>query len=226
MSYQIPPNVCFIDIETLPDDASVGMDLTRAPGAAAHDSDLEVRLHKWRRHSLDPLAGRVGLITIATGEAGVHVIDAADDERAGLTELKTHIDDHYNTLRGPYDIIPTLVWVGHNGISFDFPFLQIRALKHGLPLLAAEFHQDRPWDGTLIDTLRWWPQMGSNGRPRGTLDAICAHLGIERTDNPIDGSQVLDAYVSGHWADVVAHGVADVRDLREVYRVLAQMRGA
>ena len=30
--YQIPDSVCFIDLETLPADATVGMDLTRAPG--------------------------------------------------------------------------------------------------------------------------------------------------------------------------------------------------
>ena len=61
---------------------------------------------------------------------------------------------------------------------------------------------------------------------RGTkLGDLCELFGIDHDiDNPIDGSQVLAAYVEGQWADVIAHAAADVRDLRELYRILWKVR--
>lgn len=264
----IPDHVGIVDIETLPGDAVVGMDLTQAPGwvptpidlppierrtvpsswkdeakkaawevkeKARFDAEAEKQTGKiatleadqkakalkdWRAHSLDPMKGRIGLITLAMGEHSVHVIDCAEDERAGLVELGEFIMDHQAGMNGR-----RIQWVAHNGFGFDFPYVQLRALAHGSTKLASRFHQEKQWDNHLVDTLKWWPQMGGWGKPKGNLDAICAHLGIERLDNPIGGAKVLDAYVEGRWPDVVKHGVADVRDLREVFRVLLEVRG-
>jgi len=260
--YKIPDSVVFIDLETLPGDATVGMDLTQAPGWEApplvveepkrrtvpasykkdtaiqswllkeqgrmREARLEARakaweaqkeekakaLKRWRDGSLDGYRARIACIAIASGEHPVQVIDCAEDEEAGLRELGIVMS-------------PGRTFVAHNGEGFDFPMVQIRALKYGGVRLAARLHQGKPWDGRLVDTLKWWPTLGGWGdRFKGTkLDDICRHLGIERTDNPIDGSQVLDAYVRGDWPDVIAHAHADVRDLREVYRVLAEVRG-
>ncbi len=266
--YKIPDDVVFIDLETLPGDATVGMDLTQAPGweapplvveepkrrtvPASYKKDTAIQswllkeqsrmrealvdarvkaldaqgeekakaLKRWRDGSLDGYRARIACIAIAFGEQPVQVIDCAEAEEAGLRELERRT---YHL--GPN---PVRIWVAHNGEGFDFPMIQIRALKYGgLRYLAARLHQEKPWDGRLVDTLRWWPTMGGWGdRFKGTkLDDICRHLGIERTDNPIDGSQVLDAYVREDWPDVIAHAHADVRDLREVYRVLAEVRG-
>jgi len=258
----IPDSVCFVDLETLPGDAAVGMGLTRPPGwsppplvveeperrtvpaawkdpakiqawyvkeqirhkaareearAKAHQGQLDTQsqaLAEWRRGSLDGYKARIACVSLAFGEGDVMIIDCAEDEEAGLREL----EGLTRTVR---------TWVAHNGEGFDFPMLQIRALKSRGYNLAHRLHQEKPWDGRLVDTLKWWPTMGGWGdRFRGTkLDDICAHLGIDRTDNPIDGSQVLDAYVRGDWGQVIAHARADVRDLREVYRVLAEVRG-
>lgn len=262
MSYTIPDSVIFIDLETLPADASVGMDLTQAPGwtppplvmeeperrtvpsswkdpgkiqtwyakeqirytAALGEAKTKAyqvqrddrikALEHWKRASVDGYRARIACVSYAIGERPVQVIDCVEDEAGGLRELAM--------MTGPRS-----TWVAHNGEGFDFPMIQLRAIKHGGLRLAGRFHQSKPWDGTLVDTLKWWPTLGGWGdRFKGTkLDAICEHLGIERTDNPIDGSQVLAAYVEGRWEDVIAHAAADVRDLREVYRVLAEVRG-
>lgn len=116
--------------------------------------------------------------------------------------------------------------VAHNGRRFDFPLLQLRALKHGQLDLARSLHQAKPWDERLIDTCEWWPRTGWGASGSSArMDDICAFLGIDRPDNPIDGSQVLDAYVSGRLDEVVQHCLADVRVLREVFVTLATMRG-
>lgn len=271
MKNSIPCSVGFIDLETLPSDAVVGMDLTRAPDwvepspepkvverrecprnykdkakiatweagedareLAAVEKALEAAveavdaqrlstLEKWRKGSLNAYRGRIGLIAVALGEGDVHTIDCAEDEKAGLQEL-ARMAMRWTHALGACNKRPT--WVAHNGIRFDFPMVQLRALAHGSTILARRFHQEKAWDGRLVDTAEWWPTVGGWGkRFEGTkLDDICAHLGIERPDNPIDGSQVLDAYVEGRWDQVVAHGYADVRDLREVYRVLRDVR--
>lgn len=173
-------------------------------------------LEEWRKHSLDPMKGRIGLIVVAFGDGEPQAIDCSVDEAAGLAQLREMIRP-----RG------RLTWVAHNGHNFDFPYLQIRALAYGDLELAGAFHQEKPWDGTLVDTLSWWPQVGGRTRYRkGRLESLADHLGIPWEDNPITGGQVLDSYVEGRWDDVIAHGIADVRAMREVYRILAEVRGA
>ncbi len=259
----IPDNICFIDIETLPEGATVGMDATRAPGweppsvegfvaeperktcpahfrkpdaierweanesgrysAAVRDAWLaaheamkaeKVKARKeWASGSLDGMRGRIACVSIAFGEGEIDVIECAEDEAGGLADL-----DAVMRRRKPRAI------VAHYGIGFDFPFIQLRAVKHDLLGLARRFHQDKPWDGLLVDTKALWPMVrGSKG---ANLANVCAFLGIDHdVDNPITGADVLDAYIAGRWGDVVAHAAADVRDLRGVYRVLAQVRG-
>ena len=271
----IPDNVVFIDLETLPGDATMGMDLTQAPGweapplvveepkartrprnlkdpakiqiwhvgeakrmeeawLAAKAKAREDRgaerakaLKHWRDGSMDGYRARIACISIAFGEHPVQVIDCVDDEGAGLRELGAwaYRSIQWQRARNPGGF-RGLRWVAHNGDGFDFPMIQLRAMGHGGLRLAGRFHKEKAWDTHLVDTLKWWPTMGGWGdRFKGTkLDDICGHLGIKRTDNPIDGSQVLDAYVRGEWPDVIAHAHADVRDLREVYRVLADVR--
>ena len=267
MTYEIPDSVCIIDLETLPADATVGMDLTRPPGwedpplvvedpkrrtvpasykkestiqdwwvkerlrfkAALEDAQVAAveaqaaakakATETWKRGSVDGYRARIACISLAFGEGDVVVIDCVDNEEAGLRQL--------GQITSGLDRPAVRTWVAHNGEGFDFPMLQIRALKYKGYNLAHRLHQEKTWDGRLVDTLKWWPTLGGWGdRFKGTkLDDICAHLGIERSDNPIDGSQVLDAYVRGDWDQVIAHAKADVRDLREVYRVLAEVRG-
>jgi DNA polymerase elongation subunit (family B) len=262
-----------VDIETLPQDATIGMDLRDPPGwmpepfeialftpedrqpprnwkdpvkiagwwrdertrqqgaeaahmtaqAEAQDAHAEaqrVKAEKWYRDaSLDPHRLRVACIGYSINEGPVEVIDCVGGERAGLVafaDVVASIDPHQ------------LRFVAHNGKRFDYPVMQLRALHHGVNALAAALHQGKPWDAKLADTKEWCPVVRDwYGRPSSStsMDSVCALLGIGRPDNPIDGSQVLDAYVDGRWSDVIAHCHADVRDLREVYRRLAAMRG-
>jgi hypothetical protein len=250
----IDDRTALIDLESLPQDARVGMDLRAPPGwkpapyvaesrqvprnykseeaiarwragemdrlrgaEAKHREGQREKGEAWYRDaSLDPFRGRIACVGIAVGEGDVEVIDCVDDERRGLLDLQTLLAD----------VKPQRI-VAHNMDGFDGPFIQIRALKWGADKLAAGFHQDKPWDGFLVDTHEWWPATHYRGRNRSSakLDNICGLLGIERRENPIGGAQVLDAYIDGRWGDVVAHCRADVRDLREVFRRLAAMRG-
>jgi hypothetical protein len=245
----LPGSVMFLDLETLPGGASVGMSLQQAPGWVASapvvaaravpqnykdpakvaawqakeaervaaeavkvaEQDRAAALEHWKRGALRFADARIACIGYAFGDGQAQTFDASQSELAALQWLDALIQD-----RQPERI------VAHNGSGFDFPMVQIRAMKHGLYSLAGAFHVDKPWDQRMVDTLAWWPGRYSKG---GSLDTCAEVLGISRAANPISGGQVLDAYVGGRWADVVAHCVDDINVLREVYRALWEVRG-
>ena len=173
---------------------------------AAVDAAREKARLQWAKGSLSPMTGRVACISYAFGEGVVGVIECAEDERLGLQTLTNvvHLADSI---------------VGHNILGFDAEYLWKRALKHRLPKLAKMMRQSKPWDGYLLDTMRMF---GPGYREYTSLDALCAFLDIERAPSEIDGSGVHAAYLSGQWAKVVEHADADIVDLREVYRRLAE----
>ena len=246
----LPESTMIIDLETLPGDAVVGMDLTCAPGWAPPMPEVEVRacptnykdkqliatweakeelrqvaathkeleaqrvkdLKHWRDGSMRYADMRIACIGYAFGEEEPATIDCAEDEQAGLKELSALISDR----------LPRRI-VAHNGAGFDFPAVQIRAMRWRGFWLAGRFHQEKPWDKKVVDTFLWWP--GGKWDKGRSLDACAELLGISREGNPIGGAQVLDAYVDGRWCDVADHCLDDIAVLREVYRALREVRG-
>ena len=174
----------------------------RAAAESAVDDDQAAAWESWKKGSLSPMTGRIACISMAFDEEAVEVIECAEDEAEGLFELGER-------LRRPAII------VAHNGHGFDFEWLWKRCVKHRMPRLAVWFRQPKPWDDQLLDTLMLW----NNGarHKRGTLDALCKFLDVERAPSAIDGAGVLDAYISGRWHEVVEHAAADIEDLREIY---------
>jgi len=118
--------------------------------------------------------------------------------------------------------------------DFDSTFLFGRSIRLGHIALAgmiAEPHYSstaklklytRPT--TVIDAMTLWPLQGGKRGPR--LADACAALGIGHgKGNPIDGSQVLDAYMDGREREVLDHCLADVRDLEQVWDALRGVWG-
>jgi len=261
----------FLDIETLPRGATVGMDLTQPPGwvaatyhdpppahptpppahyvkadarqkwvlrqaekmtaylareperRAAHEQRQATEAVSWfRQRALNPLTMRIACVGYAIDAEPPEVLSEPEDEQALMLRLHELL-----VQRRPQRI------VAHNGHRFDFPALQVAAVRGSWspdpplrprrePQLARWFFQDKPWDTRLFDTCMKWPTTGRGG---GSLDAICEGMGIPRNDNPISGAAVLDHYVAGDWGAVLDHCAADVRALREVYRLLCAMIG-
>jgi uncharacterized protein YprB with RNaseH-like and TPR domain len=117
-------------------------------------------------------------------------------------------------------------WVGHNIMHFDIPFIQARALHHGMPDLARKLDRNRmpPWEKRVLDLMKLWPRTGQDRnfwkdglRGMGGIDTICQFLGIEVEDG-ISGADVYEAYLRGDRASVEKHLYADVIRVREVFR--------
>lgn len=239
--------VMLLDLECAPEAAFVGMDLSDPPGWKpephpgfanrkppknykklekkaewiANDRDgwpaeLEIWTAKQRaagrewfdKKAKTPMELRILCIGYAFDDEPPEVIECFEDDEAGL--LRLH---EICTRRKPSRV------VAHNGASYDFRVVQLRAMKHGLLDIAAKFHQEKPWETHLFDTMLGWPVKYTG------MDVICAFLGLDRPDNPIVGAEVLQAYVDGRQDEIVAHCRDDIRVLREVYKVVAKVRG-
>jgi len=234
----IRENVCFLDIETLVEDAVEGMDPTCAPGwEAPKIEDLveepkrrtcpanygDAAAERWESKESTRYSAAVRDAWLAAHEAiqldraktretwakgslsplrgRVACISLAFGERA--VQVIECADDERGglwALNAELGRVEPDVIVTHNGFGFDFEFLWKRALKHRIPDLSQAMRQGKPH----------------------SLDTVCAFLDIERAPSTIDGSGVLDAYLSGRWAEVVEHAAADIVDLRNVYRRLIE----
>lgn len=119
-------------------------------------------------------------------------------------------------------------WVGHNILRFDIPFLQVRAMHHGLHPLARclNRHTVKPWESRIIDTMRVWPRTGKemgawrNGlKGLSSLDSICMLLGIPLQEG-VSGADVYQCWLDGRGDEVEHHLDMDIRQVRDVFRAI------
>ena len=176
----------------------------------------------WRGGSLRPSRGRVYSIGwTVEGHSHVAVAETEAAEVGALDELYEKIMSYRP------DVL--VAW----NAPFDTGFLWQRAIRHGHPIAGciAEPHYSvtaklkrygrKPM---ILDAMDLWP-LPARKAGEGSMNAACEALGIARPDNPIDGSQVLDAYMDGRGAKIVAHNRADVRDLWQVWEQLRHVWG-
>ncbi len=199
-----------IDIETLPIDAYEGMDI------AAHVASLPPpeppkrykkpeSIAKWQRENAEA-EWRKSVFRFDGVRVGcVGVISKHD----ALVMSGPERDVLRDTLAAIPDRGRLLVWG-----DYDARVLRARMLAHGIPFGPLST-AGKPWERRVTD-LQGLIAEALNGYARNTkgisVDAVCSFLGVERSDNPIDGAGVLDAYVEGRWQDVIDHCRADVRD--------------
>lgn len=169
------------------------------------DANRGAALEEWRRSVFRFDGVRIATIGVSGASyAWVFEAESEKDEQSMLKNFVYSIPD-----RG------RIITFG----DYDARVIRARLLAHGLPL--GPFspwrggQEVKPWDRRVVDLQRLTADV-LNGAPNKitgiSVDALCEFLGIERFDNPIDGSRVLDAYVDGRWDDIVAHCLADVRD--------------
>lgn len=180
------------------------------------------------RAPLDPTIGMVACIGFAVDDRDAEAIgdftaslDALDAERATLltfAEILAH------------RITPRLV--AHNGAGFDAPFIQARAMVHYARTGDAAFARlarrmgklgGKPWESPIVDTAALWPTCGYGGsKGSAKLTDICAALGIVRAPS-IPSAEVPAAWDRGDREAVRTHVLADVDDLRAVWRVIREV---
>ena len=161
----------------------------------------------WRKGALDCLDGRVLCVGVAVEDGGPKVL-MEDTEEATLARLQAGLERCAGKARGRLRI-----WTW-NGFGFDRGWLARRASRLKLYELSSRTAVGKPWEAD--DLMLAW-QMG-NRRQRSKLDDVCAFYGIERTANPIKGSEVLDRYMAGDLDAIRDHCIDDVRVLQLLHR--------
>ena len=232
--------VMYIDIETIPATAFVGMDPTTPPGWVCPEFTATPKppAKNLRDAAKIEAAQQKNFAAWMEAKAGHEVKEAAaamaDYRKNSLTPLKGRIacigyavDDAPSQViqcdddeRDGLDVLMGVIRnrgistiIAHNGHGFDYGFIWKRLLLHD-HCEAGRFYQAKPWETKLQDTLTVW--RGTDRRAKGSMDAICEFFGWSRDDNPIRGSEVFDRYIAGDMAAIVQHCREDVNDLRKL----------
>lgn len=176
----------------------------------------------WRKESLDPT--RLCIHSACWTVDGTHVHEAelgADgDDRPVLEAIEQAISE-----TRPRWLVS---WSDYDAVA-----LWNRAMHHGMSSLAWRVSEVpygvrmqlgiKSSHPIVVDAMRLWAHQ--YGRRPG-LGAACRLLGIDHElENPIDGSEVLDAYLEGRDDDIIDHCRADVRDLWHVWQRLSSLYG-
>lgn len=108
------------------------------------------------------------------------------------------------------------LFVGHNALDFDLPFIYKRSIVHRIkPSLALSFERYR--STPIYDTMREWDRWSS---PSTSLHQLALLLGFESSKQGIDGSMVYDFYRAGKLKEIYEYCARDVELVRQIHRRL------
>lgn len=212
-------HTCYVDIETIPVGDAIDHRTLTPPGTmkktetidAWHTNEApKIAEEMFRKRALDSMAGQILCISWAVNDEEPKCVALANlDEGALLQEFEKAISS-----------LKSVVWVGHNALSFDMLWLWRRAIKYDLPWLIQGIKLDR-YRGNVQDTMLMWGGADPH-QNRCKLADIAAFLGIEggKLDG-IDGSQVYDLWMAGEIDKIAAYCRQDVALVRQVYRRLS-----
>lgn len=207
-----------IDIETVPGDAYPGMNLeehvarlppppaparlSKPESIAAWQADPVNRIEHYRSGVFRWAEVRIVCIGIASRD-GARVLRCFDRE------------DEAEVLGALPEILGS---AGKSGAiwtwgDYDPRVIRTRLLDHRLPFGPFSL-RGKPWDRRVSDLQALFAE-AVTGSPRSitgiSVNAACDFLGIDRSDNPISGADVLDRYIAEDYDSIADHCLADVR---------------
>ena len=172
----------------------------------------EVGENAWRKTAFDATKGQICVIGFSfDGEEPESLqIKEPEDEARILRTFFERLAIRYKAtnMRRP-------IFVGHNLVNFDLPFIYRRAVILGIQPPAFLPINPSPYNEYVFDTMLQWA--GSKGRI--SMQNLCEALGIpgKETDGDIDGSKVTDFYLNGQIDDVAKYCRGDIRRTRAMY---------
>ena len=172
----------------------------------------EVGETAWRKTAFDATRGQICVIGFSfDGEEPESLqIKEPEDEARILRTFFERLAIRYKAtnMRRP-------IFVGHNLVNFDLPFIYRRAVILGIQPPAFLPINPSPYNEYVFDTMLQWA--GSKGRI--SMQNLCEALGIpgKETDGDIDGSKVTDFYLNGQIDDVAKYCRGDIRRTRAMY---------
>lgn len=195
----------FLDIETLPPDRETVVSPQSLETCADED---------YKKLALKAEKGRILTVGVIVEENNlvVHQGLFGRDRQTGMFHL-----DEARTLRGFWNFVGEVVegrdlFIGHNILDFDLPFLIKRSIVHRVKPAKISFARFR--QSPIFDTMWEW----SLWRERISLNQVAEAIGIASPKNGgIDGSQIYDYFCAGKHGEIAEYCMRDVECTREVY---------
>jgi len=213
----------FLDIETLPPVESFREKLAReiyteqGPGELGpSEAEIDVEVEKrFRDLALRGEWGRLLCVGLVIEEDGV-VRHCGALGRCRETR-RFHMDEA-RTLRSFWRLVAGFregqdLFIGHNLLDFDLPFLYKRSCIHGVrPSVNLSFrrYQSQPVFDTMWEWTKW--------RQRISLHELTQALGIPSPkESGVDGLGIYDLYQQGRHEEIAQYCLQDVKCAREVF---------
>ena len=181
------------------------------------DEDLYEKCASWF-----PEFGRVILVSIGQvkfDEIGLPQMPNirsfhGDDEKVLLEELM-----------GIFNAIfaknPSVKFVGHNIKQFDMPWLIRKALMYRIKVHPnLQLQKLKPWENCLLDTYEIW-KFGA--RSSGSLDLVCAALGVPSPKTEMKAAQTSEYYWAGKLEQIKTYCEGDVKATMNVLLAMSDM---
>jgi predicted PolB exonuclease-like 3'-5' exonuclease len=209
------------DVETIPSQAPGALDEFRAAVQApaqykkadsiaawlAENRDAEAEA-AWLKTSFDGGAGQIVVIGFAVDDDAAHSCAVSDLSRAAERKV---LQDFFCVVT---DLGAHTLFVGHNLIGFDLPFIWKRAMVLGVKPPFWFPRAPRPWSEFVADTMLLWDPTQRAG---GSMEKVCRAMGIDGKGG-MDGSQVWPLVREGRMAEVEAYCRGDIDRTRAIYR--------
>ena len=119
---------------------------------------------------------------------------------------KENVINFINFSRAIFNKVPDIKFVGHNIKNFDMPYLIKKSFIYGIKIPTRfRFHEVKPWENCLLDTLNLWKTSGMGGV---SLEHLTLLLGV---DNPKEA----EVYENDHGGIARAFWHGKLEELKE-----------
>jgi 3'-5' exonuclease len=122
--------------------------------------------------------------------------------------------DEKEILRSFWKLVEDVnLYVGHNVLGFDFPFIYKRSVIIGVkPSINLSLAKFRSFP--IFDTQKEWSKWADNG---ASLDTVAKILGLPTSKDKMDGSMVWPYFQQGRLDEICEYCMKDVEVNRKVY---------
>lgn len=205
----------FIDIETIPAGAPIDPATLEPPGNISKQETID----KWKVEKAPGMAKELyRKRALKSMEGEIFCIGYAIDDDPVMVECKEEGEDlllitFVASLGARIDLRESVIWVGHNILTFDMAWLWRRAIKYDLQMLADMIKLDR-YKHNIHDTMVMW--RGADFQDYTSLDALAQWLGFGAQEG--SGADVYDWFLAGEYDKIVNHCKSDVELVRSVYK--------
>ena len=165
----------------------------------------------YRKTALDGTVGQIAVVSFAIDNAKpirIYSNDYSTQERDVVCEFFYLLTGVFNA-----SSMTRPVFVGHNIMNFDLPFLWKRSVILGIKPPAFIPFKAKPWDTMIFDTMIEW----SGTRNFISQDKLSRALG-NQVKGDIDGSKVWDYVSAGRIAEIAEYCASDVIAVRENFK--------